>query len=108
MLVFPYQLAMTRLSGFNSAPRRLIDRDGNLRRTLEWLLTAKWPRRRLPTSPKRRSGVTLRLSGPCSYATQSSSDEVEAKFDKGVLEITAAKKSEAVKAQRKIEIQRSS
>jgi len=32
-------------------------------------------------------------------------DKVEAKFDKGALKITAAKKSEAVKAQRKIEIQ---
>jgi HSP20 family molecular chaperone IbpA len=35
-------------------------------------------------------------------------DKVEAKFDKGVLKITAAKKYEAVKAQRKIEIQKSS
>jgi HSP20 family protein len=34
--------------------------------------------------------------------------KVEAKFDKGVLKITAAKKPEAVKAQRKIEIKKTS
>jgi HSP20 family protein len=33
--------------------------------------------------------------------------KVEAKFDKGVLKVTAVKKSEAVKAERKIEIRRS-
>jgi HSP20 family protein len=33
--------------------------------------------------------------------------KVEAKFDKGVLKITAAKKAEAVKAERKIEIRKS-
>jgi HSP20 family protein len=33
--------------------------------------------------------------------------KVEAKFDKGVLKITAAKKPEAVKAERKIEIKKS-
>jgi len=32
--------------------------------------------------------------------------KVEAKFDKGVLKVTAAKKPEAVKAQRKIEIKK--
>ena len=34
--------------------------------------------------------------------------KVEAKFDKGVLKVTAAKKPEAVKAVRKIEIKKSS
>lgn len=34
--------------------------------------------------------------------------KVEAKFDKGVLKVTAAKKPEAVKAERKIEIKKSS
>jgi HSP20 family protein len=33
--------------------------------------------------------------------------KVEAKFDKGVLKITAAKKPEAVKAERKIEVKKS-
>ena len=33
--------------------------------------------------------------------------KVEAKFDKGVLKITAAKKPEAVKAERKIDIKKS-
>jgi HSP20 family protein len=33
--------------------------------------------------------------------------KLEAKFDKGVLKITAAKKPEAVKAERKIEIKKS-
>ena len=33
--------------------------------------------------------------------------KVEAKFDKGVLKVTAAKKPEAVKAERKIEIKKS-
>jgi len=33
--------------------------------------------------------------------------KVEAKFDKGVLKVTAAKKAEAVKAERKIEIKKS-
>jgi HSP20 family protein len=32
--------------------------------------------------------------------------KVEAKFDKGVLKVTAAKKPEAVKAERRIEIQK--
>ena len=32
--------------------------------------------------------------------------KVEAKFDKGVLKVTAAKKPEAVKAERKIEIKK--
>ena len=34
------------------------------------------------------------------------SDKVEAKFDKGVLKVTAAKKPEAVKAERKIEVKK--
>jgi HSP20 family protein len=34
--------------------------------------------------------------------------KVEAKFDKGVLKVTAAKKPEAVKAERKIEIKKTS
>ena len=33
--------------------------------------------------------------------------KVEAKFDKGVLKVTAAKKPEAVKAERRIEIKKS-
>jgi HSP20 family protein len=33
--------------------------------------------------------------------------KVEAKFDKGVLKVTAGKKPEAVKAERKIEIKKS-
>ena len=33
--------------------------------------------------------------------------KVEAKFDRGVLKVTAAKKPEAVKAERRIEIKRS-
>jgi len=32
--------------------------------------------------------------------------KVEAKFDKGVLKVTAAKKPEAIKAERKIEVKK--
>ena len=45
-------------------------------------------------------------SGPCSYRTQSRLTRSKPSSTKGVLKITAAKKYEAVKAQRKIEIQK--
>ena len=52
------------------------------------------------------SAATAPSSARCVCPTPIDEAKVEAKFDKGVLKVTAAKKPEAVKAERKIEIKK--